>query len=225
MDLVAMRTKLRKRIGNPDTGDVPDADLDEHINQAYRDITDRFRFHAARKICNFPTVSGTKDYGLPTDVGVVLNIRDETTGQKIVKIDHSDDAGQESEDSDITGRPQGYIRLRNFLRFEPTPDGVYNIRVFYKAAIVDLVDDADVPVIPEAWHEGIMKLARHYYYDNKPDVPKAQYALAIYQSWLSTKPVEVDEEKRDLDKGVRLPTLEVRGRGRYSSDVDAWERQ
>jgi len=194
MDLVTMRTKLRKRIGNPDVADVPEADLTEHINSAYRDISGRFRFHKVRKMCNFPTINGTKDYGLPTDCEVVLNIRDETTGVKLTKMDYIDDASQESEDNDITGIPQGYIRIRNFLRFEPTPDGVYNIRVFYKSGVVDLVADADAPVIPVSWHEGIVKLARHYFYDSKPDVPKAQYALATYQSWLSTKTVEVDEE-------------------------------
>lgn len=225
MNLLVMRTRLRKRVGNPDIVDVPDDDLTEHINQAYRDIADRFRFHKARKLCTFPTVSGTKDYGLPTDCSAVYHVRDKTTGMKLPKVDTRDDADQESVDSDVQGIPQGYIRYRNFVRFEPTPDGVYTIEMFYKAGIVDLAADADIPILPDAWHEGILKLARHYFYDAKPDVPKAQYALAIYQSWLSTKPVEVDEEKRDLDKGVRLPTLTRGNRGRYSSDVDAWERQ
>lgn len=225
MDLTTLRARLRKRVGNPDTGDVPNTDLNEHINQAYRDIADRFRFHAVRKLCEFPTVADTKQYGLPADCGVLMTVRDKTTGAKIPKMDTRDHAEQESVDSDITGIPQGYIRFRNFIQFEPTPDDVYIIELFYKASVVDLVLDADVPILPEAWHEGILKLARHYFYDAKPDVAKAQYALAIYQSWLSTKPVEVDEEKRDLDKGVRIPTLTRGNRGRYSSDTDAWERQ
>lgn len=208
MDLVTMRTRLRSRVGSPDVVDVPNTTLNEHINSAYRDIAGRFRFHAARKICNFPTENGTKDYGLPADCEVLLNVRDETNGVKLSKTDYADDAMQASEDDETTGPPEKYIRYRNFIRIEPMPDDVYDIRLWYKAGIVDLALDADLPVLPASWHEGIIKLARHYYYDAKPDVAKAQYALAVYQSWLSTKPVEVDEEKRDLDKGVRIPTLQ-----------------
>lgn len=208
MQLSVLRTKLRSRIGNPDTTDVPDVDLTAHINSAYRDIADRFRFHAVRKICTFPTVSGTKDYGLPADLSVILNARDETSGSKLSKTDYSDDAWQESENDDVDGIPESYIRMRNFIRIEPTPDGVYTIRLFYKAGVVDLAADADAPILPDSWHEGILKLARYYFYDSKPDAPKAQYALANYNSWVSTKPVEVDEEKKDLDKGVRIPTLQ-----------------
>lgn len=225
MILSTMRTKLRKRIGNPDIFDVPETDLTEHINSAYRDIADRFRFHKVRKMCTFPTVSGTKDYQLPSALAAIISVRDKTTGQKITKTDVRDDAGQESENSDVQGIPCKYIRFRNFIRFEPTPDGVYSVEIFYKADVVDLSADGDEPILPESWHEGILKLARHYYYDGKPDVAKAQYALSIYQSWLSTKPVEVDEEKRDLDKGVRIPTLAHPRRGRFSSDTDAWERE
>lgn len=220
MILSVMRTRLRKRIGNPDTNDVPDVDLNDHINQAYRDIADRFRFHKVRKMCSFPTVSGSKDYALPSALSVIMSVRDKTTGAKIKKGDTFDDATQESEDHDITGIPISYVRFRNFIRFEPTPNGVYNVEIFYKADVVDLVADDDAPILPETWHEGILKLARHYYYDAKPDVAKAQYALAIYQSWVSTKPVEVDQEKRDLDKGVRVPTLARVRRGTFNQNFD-----
>lgn len=225
MNLTMMRTRLRKRVGNPDTTDVPDADLNEHINQAYRDIADRFRFHQVRKLCTFDTSSGNKDYALPSALTAIINVRDRTTGAKLEKTDYFDDATQESADDDVDGIPTKYIRLRNFIRLEPTPDGVYTIELFYKAGITELTADTESPILPDAWHEGIIKLARHYYYDVKPDVAKAQYALSIYQSWLSTKPVEVDEEKKDLDKGVRIPTLARSRRGTFSSDTDAWERE
>jgi hypothetical protein len=208
MDLATLRSRLRKRIGNPDTSDVTDADLTDIINQAYKDIADRFRFHQVRRLCSFDTVSGSKNYELPSALVSIINVRDRTSGDKLTKTDLRDDASQESEDDDDQGQPLYYIRLRNFIRLEPTPDGVYKIEIFYKAGITDLSADGDSPILPDPWHEGILKLARHYYYDQKPDVAKAQYALQMYQSWVSTKPVEVDEEKKDLDKGVVIPTLQ-----------------
>lgn len=219
MDLTTMRTRLRARIGNPDTTDVPDATLTRIINSAYTDIADRFRFHSARKLCTFPTVADTQDYGLPTDLIEIMKVRDQTNGWQLSKADYLDEAAKEERsDSVITERPRFYIRYRNFIRLEPTPDGVYTIELFYRAGITELSADGDTPILPSAWHEGIIKLARHYFYDEVGDIPKAQYALSIYNSWLSTKPNEVDEEKKDLDKGVRIPTLAT-GRKGFSQET------
>lgn len=223
MDLVTMRTRLRARIGNPDTTDVPDVDLTRLLNSAYSDIADRFRFHSARKLCTFPTVSGTQDYGLPTDLLEIIKVRNQTEGWQIKKGDYIDSADkQERSDSVIESRPLHYIRYRNFIRLEPTPDGVYTIELFYRAGVIALSLDADEPILPVPWHEGILKLARHYFYDETGDIPKAQYALSIYNSWLSTKPNEVDEEKKDLDKGVRIPTLAT---GRRGFSQEAFDRE
>ena len=85
MDLTTMRTRLRARIGNPDVVDVPDDDLTRIINSAYGDIADRFRFHKVRKICTFPTVSNTQDYGLPADLLEIMKVRDQTNGRQLRK--------------------------------------------------------------------------------------------------------------------------------------------
>lgn len=221
MDLTTMRTRLRARIGNPDTTDVPDEDLTRILNSAYSDIADRFRFHTVRKLCTFPTVDAEQNYSLPTDLLEIMKVRDQTNGRQIKKGDYIDAAGKiERSNSIITTQPLFYIRYRNFIRLEPTPDGVYTIELFYKAGVVNLAGDEDSPILPATWHEGIVKLGRHYFYDEKGDIPKAQYALAIYNSWLSTKPNEVDEEKKDLDKGVRIPSLATGRRGFSQEDFD-----
>lgn len=222
MDLITMRTRLRARIGNPDTTDVPDSDLSRIINSAYTDVADRFRFHKVRKLCTFPTASGTQDYGLPTDLLDIIKVRDQTNGRQLRKVDYNDAAEKnEKAGSVLRQQPMHYLRYRNFIRLEPTPDGAYVVEMFYRAGIVDLALDADAPVVPVPWHEGIVKLARHYFYDEKGDIPKSQYALSIYNSWLSTKPIEVDEEKRDLDRGVKIPSL---GDSRRGFSQEAFDR-
>lgn len=223
MDLTTMRTRLRARIGNPDITDVPDVDLTRILNSAYGDIADRFRFHKVRKLCTFPTVTSQREYGMPADLLEIMKVRDLTNGRQIKKADYIDAASNaEKADSIIEQQPLHYIRYRNFINLYPTPDGVYVIELFYKAGVVDLVADADTPILPAPWHEGIIKLARHYFYDEKGDIPKSQYALSIYNSWLSTKPNEVDEEKKDLDKGVRIPSLET---GRRGFSQEAFDRE
>ena len=220
MELSDMRDKLRKRIGNPDTTDVPDDDLTELINLAYRDIAGRYRFHTVRKLCQFSTVSGTARYGLPADCEAVFRVRDVTNGTKLQKRGDRFAATQEASDDEITGKPTDYVRQRDWILLDPTPDDVYVMELYYKAGITDLSLDTDEPIIPEAWTEGILKLARHKFYDNAGDIPKATYALANYNSWLSTKPIELDEEKRDIDHGVEIPTLKNASRARMSFDEE-----
>jgi hypothetical protein len=223
MDLTTMRDRLRARVGNPDTTDVPAADLTRIINSAYFDLADRYRFHMVRKLCTFPTVASTQDYGLPSDLLEIIKVRDVTNGRQIKKTDYREDADKWiREDSTYESMPLHYLRYRNFIRLEPIPDDVYTIQLFYKAGVVALSDDTDEPVVPDTWHEGIIKLARHYFYDEKGDIPKSQYALSIYNSWLSTKPNEVDEEKKDLDKGVVIPTLQT---GRRGFSQEAFDRE
>lgn len=220
MQLSDMRTRLRKTIGNPDTTDVPDADLNELINLAYRDIAGRYRFHTVRKLCQFTTVDGTERYGLPTDCEVVLRVRDVTNGTKLRKRGDRFAAVQEASDDEVTGKPTDYVRQRDWILLDPTPDDAYVMELYYKAGITDLDADTDEPILPEAWHEGILKLARHKFYDDSGDIPKATYALANYDSWLSTKPIEFDEEKKDIDQGVEIPTLKNAARATVSFDEE-----
>lgn len=207
MNLLAMTTRLRRMVGSPDEVDAPNADLVEFLNEAYRDIAASYRFHSIRKLCQFSTIIGTARYGLPAGCEAVLRVRDDTNGCKITKAGDRRAATIEASTSAITGKPLYYVRQRDWLLLDPVPDGVYVMEVFYKAGIVSMVADQDVPVLPDAWHTGIVRLARHKFYDDRGNLPKATYTLAAYNSWLSTKTVEVDEEAVDIDSGVELPTL------------------
>lgn len=209
MQLSVMRDQLRLKIGKPTIGDVPDADLTTHINSAYIDIADKYRFHKARKRCTFPTVIGTARYGLPTDCLAVYGLRNVTNGGKLYKFGDGElgerlpgDAAQ------TTAAPSRYVTFRAYIELDPIPNAIYTLELFYKAGLVNLVLDADLPLIPLPWHTGIVLLARWYYYDGqKHDLPKAQYAWNSWKAWISNKPNEIDEEKRDIDSGVRVPTL------------------
>lgn len=205
MQLSDMRTKLRKRIGNPSTTDVADTTLNEHLNTAYGEIANEFRFRKVRKLCTFDTVADQAEYGLPSDCLAVLRVRDTTNELRLEKLD--DRRFAELTDTDETGEPTGYVRFRDWITLVPTPDDAYTIQLHYKADVTDLSADADEPVLPSVWHRGIVMLAAFYYYDEEGDVPKAQSAYNVYELWASKKPVEVDEEKTDFDSGVTIPSL------------------
>lgn len=204
--LVIMRDKLRRQIGNPTTTAVSDGQLVEHLNDAYREIANKYRFHRLRKLCTFDTEIGTSRYGLPTDCSVVLRVRDTTNEVKLEKF--GDRRMADRADATMQAKPKSYARYRDFVELDPIPDGVYTIELFYKSAITELVADGDVPVIPDSWHEGIVKLARFKYFEDQVDLPKAKAAYDLFGAWIQDQPVEVDEEKLDMDSGVSVPTLE-----------------
>lgn len=218
MELSVMRTRLRKRIGNPTLTDVPDSDLNQHINTAYLELVNKFRFHLGRRICIFDTVIGQPRYGLPTDLAVLFRIRDNTNERKMIKLDDprrarltnhtKDQLTSAGTPANITlDQPRYYMRHRDWVELHPVPDGVYEMEIFYKIVVEELVADTDEPVIPETWHVGIVSLARYWYYDEEGDLPKAKNAMNAFEVWLSRQPVEVDEEKIDFDSGVGVPTL------------------
>jgi len=207
MNLGQMRTKLRRRIGNPVDPNVTDDLLNEMINQGYRDVADRFRFHKNRKLCTFLTVAGQSNYGLPTELLSIIKMRDMSNGGRIMKSDARQDSEREVDTTDNEGKPKHYTRYKSWVMLRPTPDDEYTIEVFYKADIVDLVSDVEEPILPVVWHYGIVEMAKYYYYMDQPDLPKAQAAMAAFNDWVSSKPTEVDEEKMDFDTGVAVPTL------------------
>lgn len=213
MELLQFRTDLRTMIGSPTTTDVADAKLTRHVNSAYRDIATKYPHYKSRKLCSFPTVDGTMDYGLPSDCGAVLRVWDATSSARIHKRGdawYADNLDVYTEED----APQFYVRYRTFVRLIPTPDAVYTIMLYYRESITDLSDDTDEPVIPLDWDIGIKLLARWYYYDEHGDIPKAEYALRAYRNWLEDKPSQMEEETRDQDKGVEMPTLNSRRRKR-----------
>lgn len=228
MRLDAMRTQLRQRIGSPTATDVTDATLTDHLNSAYLDIADRYRFHKARKRCQFRTVQGEPRYDMPSDLLAIYRISDTTNNVKLEKW--GDRQLSSRTDTTTQGKPLRYVRYRDWVELDPLPDygnGLafddplvtgYLMEVFYKYAIAAMVGDADVPGIPSSWHEGIVRMAKYYYYENIADAPKAAMAYEAFKLWVSDKPTEIDEESVDIDSGVEVLSLSRRVSPRLDFD-------
>lgn len=208
MQLSLMRAKLRRIIGNPTTTAVVNSRLDELLNQAHRDIGDRYRFHKVRSIATFPTVDGTKRYTLPTDLSVLMRVWNQTERTRIRKRKPEDITEIDAQDTDVEGKPTHYLRFRDWIELVPIPDAVYTISLFYKTSVVDMVADSDTPLLPTPWHIGVVYYARWIYFDEEGAIDKAEYALDVWEHWIAQKPVEVDEEKEDLNVAVSIPTLD-----------------
>lgn len=210
MDLLAMRTRLRERVGNPDTTDIPDATLDLRINEALVDIMDEYNFHAAKTIDeSIDTVADQRDYDLPEGIDVIIGVRDNTNGRKLRKMDRGQyDELVAAADAE-SAQPTRFFRDATKIYLDPPPDDIYNLRLRYRQATVELADDTDEPVIPTSWHIGIVLLARYKYWEVLQDVAKMMVADQAWQKWVSNKSDEIAEElKADNDAAIRVPSLE-----------------
>lgn len=212
--LTQLQTALRSRVGNPTTADVPDATLTDLINRSIEEIEDRYRFRNNRKNSSFTTVASQPSYNLPSDFLNVMAVGDTTNG---VKLEQKDDQwflsnrGQFYDSAGVAyeGKPLYYIPYRGYITLLPVPDASsYAIRVSYKNAYVPLATGTDEPLIPSVWTEGILKLARAKFYDDRQDSAKHQQYYNDWKTWVAEKPVEVDEDNFwDNQQGVIIPTL------------------
>lgn len=207
MNIIDLRSRMRTGIGNPTTTAISDATLDIWINAAYKDIVEKNKFHKAKKLCRFDTIAGQDKYSLPTDCAAIIKVRDRTNEKRILKQDL--DATFEITEVDREDAPVRYTHIRDWIQFSPTPDSVYNVEVYYRVSAVATLSDSNTsPIIPESWHEGIVMLARHKYFDDKGDLGRAIYTLNLFKDWLRDKPSEIVDESRDDEFGVRIPSLE-----------------
>lgn len=205
MDFGTLKTTLRKEVGNPTVGEVSDAEMGEFVNYAYRDVSGRYKHHDMRKRCTFVTTAGIDKYELPPEASVLLGVRDATTGRSLTKQGNRFVASRRV--PEYNTRPRAYVRYRHYIQLVPAPDGPYTVELYFTASAGALAGDTNVPVVPEEWHIGIVKLAKWYLYDRKGDAPKAQQAYNTFKLWLSDMPDTIDEEAAAIDSGVELPEL------------------
>lgn len=216
MNLGTMRTRLRNMVGNPSTAEVADSDLNTLINDSLLEVQDRFTLNEGKRVIQFTTVSGTEKYSVPPDCMAVLSVTDVTNKNKLTK---RGDRWASTHFFTQNAKPTDYVRYVDWIQLYPTPDGAYTFQLYYKNTHTVLINDADTPTIPTAWHKGILHYARYMYYDElKIDFKFAEYYMGVFNRWIATKPSEVGEESVDIDTGVELPTLSLSTRTRYDFD-------
>jgi len=182
---------------------VPDSKLNQHTNDAYLEIVDKFRFHRGRSKYTFNTVASTATHTLTNSVIAVFRVWDTTNNKWLIKMGDREFANTVPSE----GQPERYARFGDDVVLVPTPDDIYTISIFGKFVPTVLSADGDAPVIPSTWDYGILLLAQHKYYYEQGDQAKSQAAFNMFNLWLQNKPSEIDEELIDVEQGVEVPSL------------------
>lgn len=214
MQLSDLRARLRARIGSPSTTDVPDTpNLDQHINDAYQEILDKYKFRSRRARARFTTQIGSDKYLVQGLTDVIYKMWDRTNGTQLEYIGKTK---LSERDYDVVpnqlvqnGRPSKWTYIESYVQILPPPDGAYDIEFVYKVTYQALVNPTDVPNLPVTWHRGIYILASRIYYEDEGNDPqKAAFHSNLFKDWVADKPVEEHEQTEAIDSGVEVPTLQ-----------------
>ena len=151
MTLAQLRTEARFRANMENSKFVEDAELTSYINSAIAELHDLLiSCYSNDYYINtylFNTVGNTADYALPADfyqlrgVDVKLNAGEFFT---INKFNFNERNRNTDLNWGLIGGPSLRYRLvGNNLRFNPTPDGAYQVRLWYIPVATKLVADSD----------------------------------------------------------------------------------
>lgn len=181
----------------------------DFINKAQRDIINsevEWPFTVVSQ--SFTTTAGTAEYARESDAKTVdfdsFTVQESaSTAERTLKYisfeeyletrneaDTNPDTGSRAVPDYVYETPDSKIGL------SPVPDeSTYTVRYYYYQTNTDMAANADIPTIPERFHDVIVNRARYYAHMLRSDVQFSQLALRDYTEGLSRMRVELINRK------------------------------
>lgn len=166
-----IKSLARYWLDDPDGDYFVDAFMDRAINQAQREAQKRL-LQAGENyytVCSITsTVTNQRDYAFPSDFYKLIRLERITQGsgdtaatERLYPLtrNETDTAGYSGYDSSATGLPFNYVINKSTFSLYPVPDASKTLRLWYAYRVADMDDDADVPDVPEDYHEYLSILA------------------------------------------------------------------
>ena len=149
MDFGEIYGEVISRLGN--RSDIT-ARAKQWVNQAQFSIATSYRFFELEVSVTGSTTSSTRTYSLPSDLRVILSLRDTTNSRKLTQADWR----TFDKTSQVTGQPSRYTRFGSSIELDPTPDATYSLSLRYLKRVASMTNDTDEPVLPDEWIEAII---------------------------------------------------------------------
>lgn len=162
MDLAALRKRTRLLAGMEMDALMSNPEVDDVINEVYRGVCDDdWPFMLDED--DLTTADGTHTYDVPDDLEKpgTLDVTDGHASTAPIPLQQTSTRWMDAVDPDDDGTPKAYAfyAQTDELRFYPTPDDAYTIRVRGRVAISDLTDGGDEPIFKERFRPLIAYLA------------------------------------------------------------------
>lgn len=151
--------------------------LDRWINAAAEFVHNQFDFENNKKIHSFNTVVDQIIYNLPTDIEGIRALRN-VTPENTGLLRRSERIW--SFDATSTGMPTRWGQEGQTIYLWPTPDGVYNLELWYIIQMAKLSTKTSVTVFPDHWDMAVVFYAT---YIGSMSTQGAAAALPWYQAY------------------------------------------
>lgn len=155
---------------------INNTELNRYLNQGYKHLYSKIvaryedYFITEGTALNgglFDTVAGTYSYDLPEDLFKLVRAEYRRTGgttnNEWIRMQRLNLGNDQLEEYKPLMDPYipafGYTIAGNKIILKPQPDQVFSVRLWYVPLVAELVDDGDIPVIPDMYHELISDYA------------------------------------------------------------------
>lgn len=132
------------------------------------------------------TVIGQKAYSMPSDFIELITLEKVLQGTGDTAVTSSIDyitPNQKFMNPDVSGTPNWYYFSKNLLILAPVPDSIQEIHLEYSYLVADMVNDVDIPDVPEEYHEYIGILAtRDCLFQDERSLAPIQAKLDHYET-------------------------------------------
>ena len=183
--------------------------VSDFINKAQRDIINsevEWPFTVAAG--TITTTAGQAEYTKPANSKTIdfdsFTVQESaSTAEKILKFISFNEYLERLNESDTNPNASAqalpqyvYFTPDENIGLSPVPDAsTYTVRYYYYATHTDMAAAADVPVIPERFHDVIVNRARYYTHMLRSDTQFSQLALRDYDAGLNRMRVELINRK------------------------------
>tara|TARA_E500000318_G_scaffold1440_1_gene1900 strand:- start:2189 stop:2851 length:663 start_codon:yes stop_codon:yes gene_type:complete len=183
--------------------------VSDFINKAQRDIINsevEWPFTVAAG--TITTIAGQAEYTKPANSKTIdfdsFTVQESaSTAEKVLKFISFNEYLERLNESDTNPNASAqalpqyvYFTPDENIGLSPVPDAsTYTARYYYYATHTDMTAAADVPVIPERFHDVIVNRARYYTHMLRSDTQFSQLALRDYDAGLNRMRVELINRK------------------------------
>ena len=155
--LLEFRARLQSRLGDRD---LSESLLNRAINDAYFDLTSSTDFEEMHKTSTVDLAEGEVDVILPSDLQLLRGVFNDTDKKAVVEVD--EDYFWTLEEDEDGGEPKFYCRLGNSIRFHPSLDDTYTLRINYNKFPARLSDDSDTTDLKPGWDRAVDMMATYH---------------------------------------------------------------
>lgn len=187
MNLTALETQCRDRFR--DTGQIiyTNADWDNYLNDAYRDVSAAQPYWPyMEQQASLVVVAATSGIALPTDVFHVTAVYNSTDKYLLEPLPGRSEYREEYPDPGASSGTPAHYRLRGgFLEVYPRPTVNTTLLVDHFAPPAALAAGGDEPAFPEQFHPILVSGALAYAYEDDGNAAQAAIHWARYAARLA----------------------------------------